>query len=50
MEAFLIRYSIYVVFLIVFVIWIGIAGWLWRLERRLVELEQWARRHEGNRP
>ncbi len=39
MEAFLIRYSIYVVFAIILVVWIGIALWLWRLEKRIAKLE-----------
>lgn len=40
MEQFLIRYSLYVVCIVILAIWFGISIWLLNLERKLSRLEK----------
>jgi CcmD family protein len=40
METFLTEYSIYVVLLVTLAVWFGVAYYLFRLERRVSELER----------
>ena len=44
MEQFLVENPMYVVFAIVFVIWVGIAWYLFALNKRVAELERTVRR------